>query len=396
MKILFLNHNVVRRSGTYFRAFQAGRHLVQRGHAVTQLSISAQRRWGFEREVSQGVEIVHTPDLLWGRGRTGWDPWDTLNRIIRLRGQAWDIIHAWDCRPAVIFPALYARAQSRSRTGRLLTDWADWWGRGGTQAERVDGLPKGLIGPVETYFEEAFRTRADGCTAGSRALLERARGLGVRPDRLWLLPQGCEVDGPDLIERAAARRQLGLAPDGPLLVSVGALTRSDADLLFASLRQLFQRRPEVRFFIIGQPGVPVPPDLQAAPQLILTGYVSEADLRLYMAACDGLLVAMADTLASRARWPSKVNPFLAAGRTTVITAVGDLAELLRQHQAALVARAEPEDIVANLERLFDEPGLREQCERQARWVAHEILAWPKLAADLEQAYFLVRGGGKID
>ena len=390
MRILYLNHNVVRQSGTYFRAYQAARHLVQRGHSVTQMSISPQRRWGFEREVSEGVEIVHTPDWLWGRGRTGWDPWDTLNRIVRLHGHAWDIIHAWDCRPAVILPALYARAESRSRAGRLLTDWGDWWGRGGTQAERVDGLPKGLIGPVETYFEEAFRTRADGCTVVSRALYERARGLGVPPGRLWLVPQGCEIDRPELMERAMARQQLGLPLAQPMLVSVGALTRSDAELLFATLRRLFRLRPDVRFFMIGWPGVPLPPDLKLAPQLILTGYVAEAALRAYMAACDGLLVTLADTLASRARWPSKVNPFLAAGRATVVTAVGDLAELLAREQAALVTGCDPEDIVHSLQRLFDELGLRECIERQALHVARDILAWPKLAAQLEEIYQILR------
>ena len=112
MRILFLNHNVARQGGTYFRAFQAARHLAARGHAVTLLTISARQRWRFERETAAGVEILHTPDLLWGLGRTGWDPWDTTRRLGWLRGQAWDIIHAWDCRPVVILPALFAREGS--------------------------------------------------------------------------------------------------------------------------------------------------------------------------------------------------------------------------------------------------------------------------------------------
>src|SRR5687767_10639385 len=179
MRILFLNHNVARRGGTFYRAYQIARYLVRRGHAVTLLTISAARRWGFDREEGEGVEIIHAPDLLWGIGRTGWDPWDTLNRVAYLRGQRWDIIHAWDSRPAVILPALYARRQSRTANGKLVVDWCDWWGRGGTQAERSGKAAKLLYAPVETYFEEAFRTRADGSTVISGALYKRALGLGV-------------------------------------------------------------------------------------------------------------------------------------------------------------------------------------------------------------------------
>ncbi|MCC6188953.1 MAG: glycosyltransferase [Anaerolineales bacterium] len=390
MRILFLNHNVARQGGTYFRAFQAARHLAARGHAVTLLTISACQRWRFEREAAAGVDLLHTPDLLWGLGRTGWDPWDTARRLGWLRGRAWDIIHAWDSRPVVILPALFARRQSRRAGGKLFIDWCDWWGRGGTQAERPNSLLKRVYAPVETYFEEAFRTRADGSTAISTALMQRAQGLGVPATALWRLPQGCEVDALPLPARAEARRRLGLAPGRPVFVTVGAMTRSELALLFESLRRLFARRPETQFIMIGKP-VEVPADLRQAPQFSAPGFLPEAALRDYMAASDALLTPLADTVASRARWPSKVNPFLAGGRATVITAVGDLAALLEAHRAGLVARCQPEDIVAQLERLVDEPGLREACERNALHLARGVLAWPKLAAQLEECYCLVRG-----
>ena len=123
LRILFLNHNIVRRGGTFYRAYHAARYLVRRGHTVTLLTISAERRWGFRREVSEGVEIIETPDLLWGVGRSGWDLWDAISRVMFLRGRQWDVVHAWDCRPAVILPALYARGQSREVSGKLFIDW---------------------------------------------------------------------------------------------------------------------------------------------------------------------------------------------------------------------------------------------------------------------------------
>jgi glycosyltransferase involved in cell wall biosynthesis len=391
MRILFLNHNVARQGGTYFRAFQFARHLVARGHTVTLLTISARQRWRFEREVTDGVEIIHSPDLLWGLGRTGWDPWDALRRASYLHGQVWDIIHAWDCRPVVILPALYARRQSQRAGGRLFIDWCDWWGRGGTQAERPDSLLKRLYSPVETYFEEAYRTRADGTTVISTALAERAQQLGVPTAVLWRLPQGCEVDGAPPPSRAEARQRLGLRLERPLFVSLGALTGSEQALLFDTLRWLFARRPECQFVMIGKAGPFAPADVRQAPQFAAPGFITDDALRDYIAASDALLTPLADTIASRARWPSKVNPFLALGRTTVITNVGDLAALLAQHHAALVARCDPGDLVANLERLLDEPGLQACCEQNALRLAREHLAWPRLAAQLETRYRQVRG-----
>jgi len=389
MRILLLNHNVAWCGGTFYRAYHAGRYLAQRGHCVTLLTISARRRLRFFREVKEGIEIIHTPDLLWGVGRTGWDPWDTLNRIVYLNGQTWDIIHAWDSRPAVILPALHARRQSGKTGGKLVIDWCDWWGRGGTQSER-SGILVRLAAPIETYFEEAFRARADGTTVISQALYERALSLKVRAETIRRLPQGCDVKVQSDGNRSAARQRLGVALSRPLILHVGALTRSDAQLLFDSLRLLFHRRRDCQAVLIGRSGARIPDDLKKSAQLVETGFVPETTLTDYMESCDALLVPMADTLASRARWPSRVNPFLAAGRAVVMTCVGDLAALLEREKAALITRCEPEDIVTNVIRLFNNPEIRQQCEIRARHVAEHILAWPLIVSKLEDLYLMLR------
>lgn len=391
MQILYLNHNVARKGGTFYRAYQSARQLVRRGHEVTLLTISEQRRWGFAYEQRDGVQIVHTPDMLWGLGRTGWDPWDTLWRAASLRGRNWDIIHAWDCRPVVILPALYARRQSRGAEGKLVIDWCDWWGRGGTQAERPGGIAKLVYGPVETFFEEAFRTQADGTTVISQALRRRAEGLGVSPASIRVVPQGCDVDAPPATDRLAARQRLGLPAAQPVLLSVGALTGSEAALLFETLRLLFVRRPDCRFLMIGKHNAIIPDDIRRYDQFVETGFVSEDDLRDYTAACDALVTPLSDTIASRARWPSKVNPFLAAGRTTVITRVGDLAALLDRTGAAVVSGLAPDDIASSAIALLDDTALRDRCETRGREVAHQILAWPLIGAQLEGFYRDLRG-----
>jgi glycosyltransferase involved in cell wall biosynthesis len=124
--------------------------------------------------------------------------------------------------------------------------------------------------------------------------------------------------------------------------------------------------------------------------LIETGFISQSVLQDYMLACDALVTALADTTASRARWPSKVNPFLALGRATVITRVGDLPDLLAREGAAVVTAAASADIASGVCALFDDPNLRDDIERRARAVATGVLAWPALAAELEGFYVTLR------
>jgi glycosyltransferase involved in cell wall biosynthesis len=384
MRILYLNHNVAWSSGTFFRALSCATNLAARGHDVTLLSISARRRGGATYVEHQGVHVIETPDLLWGRGRTGWDPWDVLYRVVTISRIAdWDVVHSWDCRPVAILPALFARARSRGHGARLWTDWADWWGRGGTQQER-GGAWMRVMWPLETFFEEHFRTRADATTTISTPLRERVIELGVPPTRAHLLPQGC---GPVAVgDRRAARARLGVPADVPLIIHVGRLLRSDAALLFQAVTALLARRATSRFVMIGQHGAAIPPALATNPRFLATGHVPAAQLDDFVAACDLSVVALADTLAGRARWPSKINGLLAAGRATVVTDVGDLPAILRETGAALVAAPRAEDVVDCIERLLDDPVRRESIETAAAALAAGRLSWRQIVADLEGLY----------
>lgn len=384
MKLLFLNHNVAWSGGTFFRALAVAREVAQRGHDVTLLTISPRNHWTGTESTHHGVRIVETPDLLWGIGRTGWDPYDTAWRCAALRGEAWDVIHAWDSRPAVILPALFAHRQSRR--AKLFIDWADWWGRGGTQAERRHGLAGRIYGPLETFFEERFRTRADGTTVISQALEQRAIGLGVPARSILRLPQGCEPAGEGLPGHDSARAQLGLPPDAPVFLAVGKLLPADAALLFAAAARLFSRHPDARLVLIGRHGATVPPALLATGQLTDAGFVSDELLQTYMGACDALVVALADTVASRARWPSKANGFLARGRAVIITRVGDLPAILESQGAAFLADATPESLAETMAAAPGNPARRAVVEHNARRVAREQLAWPVLVNRLLTFY----------
>jgi N-acetylglucosaminyldiphosphoundecaprenol N-acetyl-beta-D-mannosaminyltransferase len=392
LRILFLNHNVVRVGGTFFRAFDAARYLTRRGHSVTLLSISPHSRWRQETEVVDGVEIIHTPDLFWGIGRSGWDPWDVLSRIRFVAGRKWDLIQAWDTRPVVILPALAARYFSRKRNAKLIIDWSDWWGRGGTQMERGGGWTRYFYNAIETFFEERFRRFADGTTVISSSLRDRAVSLGVRREEILLLPQGCEPPQ-DAGPRELARTDLGIGHDEKLFITVGVLNVSDAKLLFDVIRRVLREMPDARFALIGRTRLKLPSDL-LGPRVTETGFVSTSVLANYLAAADAFVVPLSKNLSSRARWPSRVNMALSRGVPVVVSRVGDLPRFLEHENAAFVADPTADDLARKITDVVRDPAAAEVVRTAAMRVATLQLSWQGVIDQLEDFYDDVLSRGR--
>ena len=381
MRILMLNHNVVG-NGTFFRAYHFGRQMVRRGHEVTLLTISPRGRFRFHDEVDSGVQIVETPDWLWGRGRTGWDLWDTLLRTIYVRGRGWDLVHAFDSRPVVIFPALTLRRRGIP----LILDWADWWGRGGTIEERPTGtMVRLLVGPLETYFEERFRTRAQGSTVISSALRQRAISLGVTANSIAQIPGGSDIENVKPLCQANCRQVLGLPEKAPIVGYVGVLNKNDARLLFDTFSCLTKLRSDCRLLLIGKHKTTVPD----WPEILETGYLTREQLEQHVGACDLMLLPLKDTISSRGRWPSKINDYLAAGRPIIASDVGDIGELFQRHVIGYATKDDPEAMAQACDALLSDESLREAMGRNARCLAEKELAWSTLAERLERHYLAV-------
>ena len=382
MRILMINHNVAWSGGTFFRAYHFAHQMAQRNHQVTMLTISPNKRFGFQRDIRHGFEILETPDWLWGRGRTGWDLWDTLRRIQYSYGQDWDLVHAFDSRPAVILPALALQR----RGVPLILDWADWWGHGGTIQERPTGfVVKQFISPVETYFEEAFRTQAQGTTVISLALRDRAIGLGVPPKTIAQIPQGSDIESIKPQDQKTFRRVLGIPEQTPIIGYLGVLNKNDADLLFTAFTHLIQLRPNCQLVMIGRHKATVP----KLANIHQSGFVPPDQLPIYLGACDLLVLPLKNTIASRGRWPSKINDYLAAGRPIVACAVGDIRKLFEQHLIGKATTDKPVPFAEAIATLLDDLPLRDEMGLNARRVAEEELAWPIIGNQVEFHYMKI-------
>jgi glycosyltransferase involved in cell wall biosynthesis len=249
MKVLMLCYNTTSKGGTYWRALQLARGLAKRGHVITAVFTSRDRhaRFATRSDVQDGVTLVESPDLTHGPLRSGWDPYNTLARLRWGRDQVFDIVHAFEARPTVIYPAL---AWQRRGT-KLVLDWCDWFGKGGSVEERPNRTIRTVLRPVETYFEEHFRTRADGTTVINSLLRERVIQLGVKPETIFFLPNGCDVDTLRPLPQAEARRRLGWPPDVPIVGYIGALFQRDAALMAKAFDRYKRLEPRARLLVAG-------------------------------------------------------------------------------------------------------------------------------------------------
>ena len=382
MRILYLNHNTAG-VGTWQRASNLGRAMAARGHQVTLLTTHPYRRTGFEATTTGSYTEVRVPDLLIGRARTGWDPTNVARRIGYLRGRSYDLVHAFDSRPVVILPALWAR---RRVGAPLFIDWADWWGRGGLIRDRSGWVVRTFFGPVETWFEEAFRTGADGTTTISGALAERARRLGVDPALVWTLPNGCDHEGIRPGDRERARRLLDVPPETPLVLHVGVLTPPDMAQLAEAFRLVEVADPAARLVLVGNHTAPLPRALIESPGARAVGFVAPETLALWLAAADLCVVPLVDSLSNRGRWPGRINDYMAAGRPTVLPSVGDAAEMIRRREAGWTCAPVADDLARTLLRALRDPEARRVAGRKARELATGEMAWSVLAERLEAAY----------
>jgi glycosyltransferase involved in cell wall biosynthesis len=385
-----LNHNVIWRS-TFFRAFYFARELVARGHQVTVATISHDRLLTPRAQQIEGVTVVETPDFGASRARTGWDPWDSLFRVAYFKRQHFDVVHGFDCRPVVLAPSLLLGLGGGPR---WVSDWADWWGRGGAISERKSWVGRVAFAPFETFLEERFRWIASQVTVTSRALYERCLAMGLSKDRVHCIPSGSNVRTIQVRERAACRQQLALPAHVPIACFVG-FVQYDLELVVRAFAIARRQVPNARLLLVG-------PEHRSARcmirQLALEDAVIDvgpkpfAEVDRYLGAADVLLLPMSNNLMNRARGPIKLGDYMAAGRPMVANPVGDIVDAFRTDDIGLLALDTPEAYGGAIAELLSDLARCQQLGHNARRAAEQRYAWSIYAPTLEAVYDRARAG----
>lgn len=381
MRVLFINHNIVWKGG-FFRAYHWGRYLSKYGHSVSILTISKENKYKFEIIEKDGIKIIKSPDLFWGKLRTGWDPWDTIRRILYLITTKYDLVHCVDSRPNVIFPGLFMKYIKGSK---LIIDWGDWWGRGGTISERSDSRIEKIFSPVETFFEEYFRKYADWNIVLTDVLKERALGLGLDSEKITTIRHGIDIDIVKPENKLNSRAALNISKNLKLIGYLGEIFPGDYKLLMDSFSLVLKKYPKTKLIFIGNNKIDFIKNNLFKDSIMKTGFV-ELDVMLkYIGCCDFMLLPLKDSIANRGRWPSKVCDYLSAGKPVIFTKVGDIANLLTKSNVGYMSEDTPESFSSSIIKGIEKNDTLE-FEINARDFAEQKLSWNIHTKKLEEVY----------
>ena len=367
------------------------RQLVLRGHQVTLMLISEKNRTGFTEYEWDGIQVVETPDLLWGRLRSGWDLWNLFNRCLYLRkvAESFDLIHCFETRPATIYPALYF---SKKKHIPIITDWNDWWGRHGLIDVNRPYWYRLLGGWFETYFEEAFRAKAAGLTVIARGLEQRAIELGVDPKNICYISGGASTDYLVLRDKAECRKLADLPLEGPILGFASANSYLDFEIILASLALVIKKYPGTKLIITGQVRQNIR-DLVGKYRLeehvVAPGYLSREKYSTFLGSSDVFLLPMADRPYNIGRWPNKMCDYLSFARPTVSNPIGDIKTLFENYNVGLLAGWDPKDFADKILYFLDHPEKANEAGQKAHWVAENKYKWSILGEILEMFYFKI-------
>ena len=389
LNILMITHH--RRSRTIYRSHTIARYLVERGHRVTLIVTADRRRFGMVETEWDGVRVIESPDLLWGRLRSGWDLWSLLNRVIHLRSetQSYDLIHCFETRPGTIHPALFF---ARMHNLPMFSDWNDWFGRGGIIDILRPRWYQLLFGWLETYYEEAFRPHCDGTTVISTALGRRAEKLSIPSDRICYLPGGVI---PELyLNRSLeeCRTHVGLPLDIPILGFASSDSHLDMEIAFSSLAIVARTFPSVKLIMTGnvRPSVlKLAEEFGVKEHILLSGFLPEEELPWWLGCANVFLLPFPETVYNVGRWPNKIGLYMSLERPFVTNPTGDVKTLVEEYHAGVMADATPEDFADKIISLLQNPDLARQLGRNGREAALTRYNWKSLVSTLEDFYLRI-------
>jgi glycosyltransferase involved in cell wall biosynthesis len=219
----------------------------------------------------------------------------------------------------------------------------------------------------------------------SRVLRDQLIAIGV-PDETILVNSNA-VDTTTFhpaIDGTAVRQKWGLGGPSTLVVGFSGTFGlwHGIPTVAAVLPRVIAARPDVRWLLIGDGPlrklIDDPIEQHGLEGVVQPGLVPHAEMPAYLAACD-ILVSPHGRQADGQEFfgsPTKLFEYMAAGRPIVASAVGQIADVLRDEESALLVPPDDADALCRaILRLVDDQCLRQRLAAAARAAAEEHHTW---------------------
>lgn len=400
LRILFMCHNP-KGTGTYVRAYELARGLSLLGHDVTLMAVSVDWRFRTRVEKESTLKIILCPGVLHDgffinrlTSCGGWGPLDILQRIKVGMSGDYDIIQMFDHFPNIAIPYRYLRARGNVR---FVSDWCDIYHLPGGFADssryrldwfyrKVNFLFKNSLRNIEV----SLRKKADAVTVISHQMKRVAIDCGIDQGKISIIEGGVDTDKIKPLPQKDCRMKVGIPLDSKVIVFLGR-SQFDLDILIRSFAQVRKHFANSYLMIIGTNSLRWPKELAAdlgiLDRYIEVGHCSEEMLPFHLCSGDIFALPMKKNLINETRWPNKIGEYMACGRPTVVSDVGEVAEVVEKHEIGLVAKTNVDSFSEKMQILLSDYKLAEDMGRKARELACKKYSWASMAARLEKVYF---------
>lgn len=402
MRVLYLHQHFSTPAGrTGTRSFEFAKALVAAGHQVTVVcGSSLVAHTGLEGPFVKGqregwVEGVRVVELalpyanrdgLVKRAFTFWRfAWRTLGLV---RREPHDLLFATSTPLTAALPALAIRWLRGAQAAPFVFEVRDLW----PELPKAMGLVKNpLMLAALAWLEAAAYRAAVAGVALAPGIAEGMAARGLAPDRVALIPNGCDLGlfAPGA-EGEARPAFPGLPEAGPqdlIAIFPGAHGRAnglDAALDAAAVLRDAQVK-DVWIVLMGEgsekPRLQARAEAEGLSQVRFFSAIPKTELAKAMARVDVGLQLLADVPAFyRGTSPNKAFDFLAQGLPVLTNYPGWVGELVVGHGAGLaVPPGDPKAFAEALLALRDDPARRRAMGQAARRLAEEGFARPALA-----------------
>jgi glycosyltransferase involved in cell wall biosynthesis len=399
MKALLLTHNL-RDRGSYFRAYEIGRRLAQRGHVVDFGYVSevkkyrpsvAEELWG--RGVLRRIEFPHK--TLFNDRQEGWGLFDIFWRLLQVFKERYDFGYAFSHKPDCILPFLLGRPAC----SKFVLDWSDWWSgpEGLFQAcvltsaafqslPRPQRLLRRCVFGLEQWWEPRVWRVADAVTLISSEFFQHP---AVAPEELrqkaYVMHSGAPLEHILPRDKQEARRRCRLSfPAEAVVFGYVANFHTDEQLLLEAFARLLMTRKDAFLLVVGSDFEATSPAVHESikHRLLHVGRKPFERIGDYLAAADVLLLPLSDIALNRARYPHKLSDYVAAGRPLVACDVGETGRLLARYHIGLLTEPTAYGFSKGMQSMIELKDEWENIGAQVREAAEKYFSWDRLCEGL--------------
>lgn len=362
-------------------AYEISKRLVKQGHEVTVYTTDANDKWSrlkagiknmngiktcYFRNISNSVAFSHKLFLSPG-----------MLAVARKEMKGFDIIHLHDLRT---FQNIIAHHYARKYGVPYVLH---------THAAHLRIIKKQRLKQV---FDLLFGTRilreANIVVGLNKAEVEQFKGLGVREDRIKIIPTGTDLSKyNNLPPKGAFRTKYDIANSEKIILFLGRIHQSKGiDLLIKAFAEVVEDLSGVKLVIAGQDDGFLPAlkklvtGLKINDKVLFTGRVAEEDkLAIYVDA---------DVFATPSFYgfPATFLEAWACGTPIVTTPKGGFIEGI-DNKVGCVVEFDKDQLRDALLKLLTDEGLRRQFGENARKLVREHYSWDSVVNLIEQNYY---------